>query len=150
MPTVIIILIIAAFLQSTVIPLDLVLIILLSRSFIMVEKDNLYLAFGFGLLVSLMNFTPLGLVSLIYLTEVLLTHLLSKSRLANNTLLLMPWVLLMLTLNSLLQSLILNQSIQLTLNLVTESLLTLPIYYGLKLWEERFVIRKDIKLKIRA
>jgi len=29
-----------------------------------------------------------------------------------------------------------------------ESLLSLPIFYLLRLWEERFTVRKEIKLKV--
>lgn len=139
MKTLIVVLIIVSLLQSAILPINLVLIILICRSYLRAEKSNLFLAFGFGLLDGYLNLTSLGQISLIYLTVVQITQSLSKSRLAGNLLLIIPisWVLLFLT----------QQPTSISL-IFLESLISLPTLYILRLWEERFIIRKEIKLKV--
>ena len=148
MKTLIIILIIAAFLQTTILPLDLVLIILICRSYIRTEKGNLYLAFFMGLLISHLNLTPIGIQSILYMISIQITQILSKSRLAGNSFMIIPLSLTFLLLNEVINGLILHQTFQISLKVLIESILSLPILYILKLWEERFIVRKDIKLKI--
>lgn len=148
MKTLIIILILLSFIQSTIIPLNLVLIILICRSFIISEKSNFYLAFAFGLLISFLNSNILGLQSIIYLLLIALTQILSKSRLTANYLLIIPLNLVLLSINNVASSLSMLQSIHLWPQVVIEAILSLPTLYLIKIWEERFVVRKEIKLKL--
>lgn len=148
MKTIIIILIIAAFLQTTILPLDLVLIILICRAYVRDEKANLYLAFLIGLLISHLNLTPMGLQSILNLVFVQITQMLSKSRLAGNSFIIVPLSFTFLLTNEVMNSLILHQTLQIFPKVLIESILALPALYILKLWEERFIARGDIKLKI--
>lgn len=148
MKTLIIILIIASLLQSTIIPINLVLIILICRSYIRLDKANLFLAFGLGLLDGHLNLTTLGLSSLIYLVLVQITQSLSKSRLALNLSLIIPLSFVLLTIHQLTLSLFTPQSAQIFPKIFLESLISLPVFYLVKLWEERFIVRKEIKLRI--
>ncbi len=147
MKTLVIILIAAAFLQSTILPIELCLLILICRSYIKSGKENLYLAFAFGLLVAHLNTVSLGLQSMVYLSFVLMTEGLSKIRLAGNPLLIVPISLVFLFLNQIIFSMINHQSLEVS-NIIFASLLSLPALYLIRLWEERFVVRKEIKLKI--
>lgn len=147
MKTLIIILIIVAFLQTTILPLDLVLLILICRAYIKPDKLTLYLSLGFGLLVSHLDLSPLGLQSVVYLILTVLTGSLSKSPLARNSLLIIPISLVLLFLNQMIISLAAHQTMELA-KVIFESLLSLPILYLIRLWEERFIVRKDIKLKV--
>lgn len=149
MKTLIAILIIVSFLESTILPVDLVLIILIGRSFIKEEKENLYLGFGFGLLLSLLNGNYLGFQSITYLMVVFLTHLISRSRLAKNSFLVVPLNFMFLSLNEIVLSLMTNQSMQLFPKVILETLLSIPIFALLKVWEERFIVRKEIKLRVK-
>lgn len=148
MKTLIAILIIASFIQSAILPIDLVLLILIARSYIKSDKNNLFLAFGFGMLVSHLNLTPLGLQSLIYLTLIVLSESLAKSRLAGNPFLIIPLSLVLVSINGAVMSLVIGQSIQIFPKNLLEATLSLPILYLLRLWEERFIVRGEIKLKI--
>lgn len=148
MKTLIIILTALSFLQSTFIFLDLVLIILILRSYIVLDKSNFYLAFGFGLLLSHLNFTPLGFQSLIFLLIVGATHLISKSPFSSNLFTIIPITFVFLSLNNVALSLLLHQSIQISLKILLESLFSLPIYIFFRMWEERFVVKPGIKLKL--
>ncbi len=148
MKTLITILIIAAFIQTTILPIDLVLIILICRSYTRLDKNNLFLGFAFGLFNSHLYLTTLGFQSLIYLILIQMTHMLSKTRLAGNSLLIVPLSLVLLSINQILNSLFIHQTIELFPKVFLESLLSWPIFIAVRLWEERFIARKGIKLKI--
>lgn len=148
MKTLVIILILISFLQATILPLELVAIILICRSYIKADRVNLYLAFAFGLLISHLTLTSLGLNSLIYLFLIQITRILSKTRLAGNLLLIVPLAAILLSVNELLSLFLIQKAFFLSPNILLESLLSLPILYAVRLWEERFIIRKEIKLKI--
>ena len=141
MKTLIAVLIIASFLESTILPIDLVLLILICRSYIRPDKANLFLAFGFGLLAGNLNLTLIGLSSLIYLIIISITESLSKSRLAGNAFLIVPLSLILMIINQLIPQLVYHQTIQLFPRVLIEGLLSLPILYLVRFWEERFIVR---------
>ncbi len=147
MKTFIAVLIICSFIQSTILPVDLVLIILICRSYLRESGTNLFLAFGFGLLSDHLNLNLLGLTSFLYLILVQVTASLSKSRLAGNPLLIVPLTLFLLALYQIAISNFTHHSPQFP-KIFLESLLSLPTFYLLRLWEERFTVRKEIKLKV--
>lgn len=148
MKTLIVILIIAAFLQSSILSMNLVLIIFICRSFQRISKSNLYLAFGFGLLISHLNLTTLGFDSLIFIICVQLTQVFSKARFTRNSLLIVPISLVLLIFSQVIASVFLHQSLNLFPKVLFETLISLPLFYALRLWEERFIARGDIKLKV--
>ncbi|MCL5784650.1 MAG: hypothetical protein M1142_04850 [Patescibacteria group bacterium] len=147
MKTLIVVLIIAAFLQSTIVPVDLVLIILICRAYVRSERQNLYLGFAFGLLTAHLNLTGLGLQSLIYLAAIQATQALSRIRLAGNPLMIVPICLVFLSFSQAINSFINHQTLELT-KVFFVSFLSLPTLFLLRLWEERFIVRKEIKLRM--
>lgn len=147
MKTLIVILIIASFLQSTIIPINLVLMILICRAYITSDKANLYLAFVFGLFIAHLNLNRLGIESLFYLIIVLITGLLSRLRLAGNPLLIIPVVFVLLFVDQLVGFYLTYQIFDFS-KVIIASFLSLPVLYLIRAWEERFVFQKDIKLKI--
>lgn len=148
MKTLIVILIVAAFLQTTILPLDLVLIILICRAYVKGGKENLYLGFIFGLLISHLSLTLMGVKSILYLIFITVTQLLSKTRLAGNSLIIIPLSFILLSANQITNSILLGQSLQIFPRVLVESVISLPILYLIRLWEERFIVRGDIKLKV--
>lgn len=149
MKTLITILILTSFIQVTLIPLDLCLMVLLLRSFIRPSSENLYLAFGLGLLVSLLNHAQLGLESLIFLFFAELVYLISKSTLTRNLYSSVAILSLFLVLYQVIEGLIYHQTIQFWPKIPIEILVSLPLYIVIRVWEERFITRKDIKLKVK-
>ncbi len=150
MKTLIISLIIASFLQTTILPIDLVLLVLICRAYIKSNKSNLYLAFAFGLFLSFLNLANFGLESIIFLIIIQATQMMSRSRLAGNPLLIIPVSLFFLVINQFINQVInapVNFQIFPFIKLLLESFLSLPALYIVRLWEERFVVQKGIKLK---
>lgn len=146
MKTLIAVLIIASLVQSTILPIDLALLILICRSYIRPDKANLFLAFGFGLLTGHLNSNLLGLSSLIYLMIISITESLSISGLASNSFLIVPLCLFLMIINQIIPSFVVQQTIQLFPRVLIESILSLPVLYLVRFWEERFIIR-DSRLK---
>lgn len=147
MRTLIIILIAATFLQATILSVNLVLIILICRSFIRSGKSNLYLAFAFGLFLSLLTLSPIGLQSLIFLLLVQILMSISKSRLSENPLWTIPICLLAILVNQITISLFTHQALIL-IPKIYEAFLALPIFYLVRFWEERFIVKRDIRLRV--
>lgn len=147
MKTLIIVLIIAAFLQTTVLPIDLVLLILICRAYLKSGRENIYLAFAFGLLVAHLNLTNLGLTAFFYLIIVQITQIISRRSFFNHPLVIIPVSLILLSFSHIINFLLNRQTIELPKILIA-ALVSLPIFYLIKLWEERFVVRQEIKLRI--
>lgn len=148
MKTLIIILIILSFIQSTILPLNLVLIILICRAFIKIDKANLYLSFGFGLFISYLNLWQLGVESFVYLIIIQMVHSITKSRFASNSLLIVPISLFFLSLDQTLISLFSKESLVIYPKVFIEAAISLPALYIIRIWEERFIIHKQIRLKV--
>jgi len=147
MKTLIIILIIASFIQTTILPIDLVLLILICRSYIKSDCANLYLAFFFGIFISHLNLASIGFQSLIYLSSVETTEILSKLRLAGNPLLIVPLAFFLITLSQFANSILGHSSFEFS-KAIFACFLSLPVLLLVRLWEERFIVRKEIKLKM--
>ncbi|MDO8638949.1 MAG: hypothetical protein Q7R43_05210 [Candidatus Daviesbacteria bacterium] len=140
-------LIFISFLEGTILPFDLVLIILISRSFIVAEKSNYFLAFFFGLLVSLLLGYPLGLLSLIYLFAVFISHIIKTTDLAAYWIVVLPLTFFLLLFEQLILKLLNISNFNLT-RLIIPTILVLPTYFIVRFWEERFIVTKEIKLKM--
>lgn len=147
MKTLILILIIAAFLQTTIIPVDLVLLILICRAYIKSDRSNLYIGFAYGLLIAHLNLNVLGIQSLIYISFVQVTQMLSKIRLTGNPLLIVPLTLTLLSLNRVINSLLSHTTWEFS-GVILAAFLSLPTLYLIRFWEDRFIVQKGIKLKI--
>lgn len=136
-----------SFIQSSTLPGDWILIVLISRAFLRQDKYNYYLAFFFGLLNGFLLSEPLGFLALIYLLAIKITHTFKQFAPLSHWLLIVPLCLLLLLVEGLLRLIIFNMSLHF-INIALESLMVLPIFLITRFWEERFVPKKEIRLKI--
>lgn len=143
MKTIAIILIFLGFFQASVLPLNLGLILLLTRAFIRQDNANLILAFVFGLLLSILLHLSLGLLSLLFILLVEITYLWSKTTFARNILTIVPVVF-----GGVLIVRIITNIHQIWPQLLLEVIIILPIFLVVRFWEERFIAPKEIKLKV--
>ncbi len=143
----IIVLILLSFLQTTILPINLVLLLILCRAFLVDEKVNFYLAFSFGLLLSFLTNSPLGLMSLVFLTGVVLVSILKRSPVLATLISILITVGLLLGLYQLVDGLIYKQQFS-WIVFFAQLVLIIPVYIGLSLWEERFVVKSQVKLKL--
>lgn len=136
-----------AFLQTTILPINLVLLVIVLRSFLTSEVENLYLAFGFGLLISHLNATPLGVQNLIYLALIIFARSIGRMPISSNILIVLPLIFISTIIDTFINSILLNQSFQI-IQVMLPMILAIPIYIALRFWEERFIVSPQLRLKI--
>lgn len=90
----------------------------------------------------------LGIWPLIFLGTSRLIHLLKKLPFSFNYKTLIPISFLIYLLVSILEKILFGQSINI-IKVILETGLTLPTYFFIKFWEERFIVKPDIKLRIK-
>ena len=135
------------FLQGTIIPLNVILVVILARSFVVTDKENYWIAFSFGLLLALLLGYSLGSLSLVYLMIVTVIYLIKRANFASHWLAVLPLSIVILAFFHLMEGLLIKSVLQWNY-LMIESLLILPAYLLIGFWEERFVPKSDIRLKI--
>lgn len=136
MKILVLLLIILSFLQGIILPVNLVLLVLICRAYLMRAKSTLYLAFFFGLLLSHLNLQPLGLTSLQFLLFVQVTQTLGRRPFAGHPFLIIPLSFVFT---------LVEGNVYLAM---VSAIVSLPIFYFLRLWEERFAPPKEIKLRL--
>lgn len=141
-------LILISFIQSSLLPFEWVLLILISRSFLRQDNKNYYLAFGFGIFLSLLLSQPLGFLSLVYVLIIKIVHTARGLTIGAHWLAIIPIIFISLTLLSVFNFIFFKISIELA-NLALQTVLGTLIYFGVKVWEDRFTGSPDMRLKIR-
>lgn len=142
-------LIIASFLQSSFLPMNLVLILIICRSYVVDETSNYLNAFIAGTFLGFLTTQNIGFWALILTIVVKIIHLSRKLPVSSNNFTIIPVAFVMILIVSLVEKLVFNLPFNF-LKILLESLLCLPTFILIRFWEERFVIRPEIKLKIRA
>ena len=141
MKTVITVLILLAFLEAAMLPIKLVLTVLLVRAFIRQDSSNLILAFFTGLFLSHLQNQPLGLNALIFLILVEAVYLWSKTTFSHNLWTAFPVIGIFLFVAEFVTD-------KHYANIIWELLLVPLIYLSVRFWEERFIVRRETKLKL--
>lgn len=142
-------LILIALIQSSLLPINLCLCAIIAKSFASYGKENYYLALITGITLGILSTINLGFWALILLIVVWITHLVRKLPITTNYLTILPVSFGIILVVTLLESFFLNQKINYWI-IIIESVLTLPLFVLIKIWEERFVVRDDIKLKLKS
>lgn len=142
-------LILIALIQSSLLPINLCLLAIIAKSFARHGKENYYLALLAGITLGILSTVNLGFWALIFLIVVWITHLVRKLPITANFFTILPVSFGIILIVTLLESFFLNQKINNWI-IIIESILTLPLFVLIKIWEERFVVRDDIKLKLKS
>lgn len=140
-------LLIAALLQTSFVPLNLCLILLICRSYAIHSQDNYYLAFLAGIFLGILSPANLGFWPLLFLLSVLIIHILRLVPIIHNTLIIIPIALSVLLTVSFIESLVFKVPFFWWYPL-TSGIISLPIFIIVREWEERFVAKSGIKLKV--
>jgi rod shape-determining protein MreD len=133
-------LILAAFLQSSFVPINLVLILLIAKALARPEKDNLYAAFLAGILIGILQTQNLGFWALVFVLVVELASFSKKLPFFKNFLSALLVSAVILTLVSFLESIYFNEAFEWA-NLIWEIVLVMPAYLVILFWEDRFVVK---------
>lgn len=138
-----------SFFQISSVAVPWVLLVLVSRSFLVDDRKNWYLAFIFGLLLSLLLGLPLGSLSLIYLAVIALIRLFKHIQPTSHWLMILPLTWVILLVEETIKSWWTHSSLDLVA-LTIQALLILPIHLGVLFWEERFTAKGDLRLKVKT
>lgn len=136
-----------AFLQSSVLNLNLVLVVLIARSLGLDDRANLLLAFFGGLILSFLTQSNLGYLPLVYIIIVKLGHLIKKLPVSFNLFVIFASGLVLVFLTALLNKFFANQALGFFSH-IFEAVLVVPAYFLIRFWEERFEVNSQIKLKM--
>ena len=147
MKTFLLLLILFSFLQSAFLPVNLVLVILIARNLVLDSSDNLLIAFFAGLALSFLSQTNIGYWPLVLILVVKLSQALKKIPVSFNGLMVFLSGALLILIVSLFNQFFISQNLQIS-KLILESILVVPTFYLVRLWEERFVVKRGIKLKV--
>lgn len=137
------ILILISFLQTTILNMDLVAAMLIYRAFLGCQKNNLYLSFGFGLLVSHLSGVNLGIHSVYYLFLVEFAMIFSRIPALTHRIASVVLIIISTALSRLSISLIFSSTLVWWPNLLYEALVFIPVFLLIKFWEERFVVKSS-------
>ncbi len=141
-------LILALLLQTTLLPLNLCLMLIFVRSLITVQKSTLYIGLIFGVLLGVLSNVNMGFYPMIILLSVKLIEIFKESPLYNNIIFFLPILFIIYLITSLLSSLILDLSFSF-MQVIFETFISIPFYFLIKFWEERFIVHPQVKLKFK-
>ena len=148
MKTILLFLVFFAFLQSAFLPVNLVLVVLIARSLVTEDRDNLFLAFFGGLILSFLTQVNLGYYPLIFILVVKLSGMLKKLPVSFNFLPIFFGGSSIIALVTIANSFFISQNLSFYPHLV-EAILVFPAYSLIKMWDGRFTSKSHLKLKVR-
>jgi hypothetical protein len=140
--------ILAAFLQTAFIPINLCLILLICRSFALEDDLNYWMGFFGGIMLSALSSANLGFWTFAFLITVKFIQLAKILPISSNFFTIIPISFIVISLVGLLESFFFEQSFNL-MKVFIETAITLPTYILVRFWEDRFMMRQDVRLKIK-
>lgn len=141
-------LILSIFVQTSFLPLNLCLVILICKDFLTEKSTNYFYAFFGGIFLGLMTSVNLGFWPLIFIVLAKIIQQIKLAPVSSKFFIIVPTSFLLILLVAFSEQIFLNQSLNLS-KVAVETLLIIPIFFVLKIWEERFILRPDIRLKIK-
>lgn len=148
MKTFLLIIILCSFLQSAFLGINLVLVFIIGRSLATNDKNNLYLAFIGGITLSFLMQVNLGYWPLILLIVSKITSSAKFLPLSLNPLMILLVGGAQIALVSGGNMLIYGSEFK-VLNIILEAVFVIAAFYLTKAWDERFVAKREIKLKFK-
>ena len=142
-------LILSAFLQTSFLGINIVLLIIVVRSFIVESTANYYLALFAGILLGLLSVQNLGFWPFIFLLTVKIAHLLRRMPFNIGILTALPAIVIAISITVLSEYFFLKQTPN-HIKIIAELITSIPIFIIIRFWEERFIIHPStVKLKLR-
>ncbi len=141
--------ILAAFIQTSFLEINLCLMLIIARSFVVERPSNYVVAFGGGIILGLLSGQNLGYLAVIFLITTKLIQIFKKLPISSNFLTVIPISAVIMIIFAWVELLLFNHTVNL-IKVVLESILILPIYALVRFWEERFIVRHEIKLKFKG
>lgn len=141
-----VILVLLSFIQVSLLPFNLVFLVLIASSFAKSNPSSLWLGFGFGLLVAFLSGTPLGLLSLIYVLAIESIGIIKKTPFVSQKLFIVPVAFLLIMFEQIILKFSLGSTLDLRSGLIQTILCTI-IYFSIEFFSSGFTPRLGLKLR---
>ena len=141
------IIIVAAFIQTSFLPLNLVMMLLIGRGLLVSDSANLLLAFISGIFIGILTSHNIALYALLFLAVAKIVQVYRVLPFSEHFLTTFLFSGVLIFLFDMVEQKLLGGKINFTRTL-WEIGSFMPIFFAIKFWEERFVVKKEIKLKI--
>lgn len=138
-----------AFIQTSFLDINLCLMLIIARSFVVDRPSSYIVAFGGGLILGLLSGQNLGYFASIFLVTTKLIQIFKRLPISSNFLTVIPVAAVILLVFEGFEALVFRQTFN-PLKTILESITILPIYALVRFWEERFIVKHEIKLKIKG
>lgn len=154
MKTLLLLITLFSFLQSAFLPVNLVLVLIIARSLLVEDRENLFLAFFGGLILSFLTQVNLGYYPLVFILIVKFAGLFKGLPVSFNSLMVFLSGALFIAITATLDSIFIGQPVKVIPHLI-EAVLVLPAYFLIRFWEGRVISRvtsdklRSDKLKLR-
>lgn len=148
MKLIILLIILCAFLQTTFIPLNLVLLFIIARSFAITDNANFILSFIAGILVGLLSSQNIGIYPIIFLSVTQIIYWFKKLPFSTNILFIIPLFILICTSLAYIEQIIFNQSFN-VFKIIPETLIGTLVFIFVKFWEDRFIVKPQLRLRMK-
>lgn len=136
-----------AFMQSAFLPLNLVLVLLIARSLVREDRSNLFMGFFGGLILSFLTQVNLGYWPIVFILVVKLSSLIKRLPVSFNPLIIFFCSIFIVSSVRIFNVFFMNEELKIT-TLIFEAILVVPVFYLVRGWEERFVVKGVIKLRV--
>ncbi len=138
----------AALLQSTIINLNLCLMTVIAVAFLRKDGTDLYIAFFGGLILGLLSGVNIGFYPIIFLLSAKIVHLYKQLPISGNVFFTIPVTLILLLMLLLAQQIILRQTPN-YFNIPLETIIFFLIFFLAQFFENRFAQPTDIRLRLK-
>jgi hypothetical protein len=135
------------FMQTTFLPINLALVLIIARSLLVEDRRNYIIAVIGGVILGLLASQNIGVWALVFLIITKAIFLVKKLPVSAGWIFIFPVSGVIIILASLLEGKLLNQNLN-TVKIVIEVFMTVPIYILMKYTLERFGATSEIKLKL--
>jgi cell shape-determining protein MreD len=125
------------------------LILIISTSLVAEKRSNYFVSFAAGTILGILSGQNIGFWALVFLTVARSIHLIRRLPFSLTYLTVIPISLAAIFMVAFLEKLVFGQTINIV-KVFIEATVTLPTYIFIKFWEERFIVRPEIRLKIKS
>lgn len=143
-----VILVIGAFIQSSLVNLNLCLVLLSVRALVLEKKENFYLAFFSGILLGVLTSKNLGFYPILFIFVVKLLSILNQTRITpTNYLVVLPACLIVFTVAEYLEKFFFGESVSFV-KIAIETVLVIPTFLIISVLEDRLTPKGGIRLRV--
>ncbi len=142
-------LVFALLLQTTLLGINLCLVLIVARSLAVSERSNLIAGFFTGIFLGAMSSINIGFYSILFVICTKVVEIFKGSALSGNFLSFIPLCFIIYMGAAFFERVFLSQSVNLS-KIIWELFATVPTFLIIKFMQERFTMKPGIKLRVKS